>query len=108
MKLYKELDMVVSRAMGARPQYFRKNMACVVAESLVNWVKHMGTGLMFKGGATGQNGGELLFEHSGDGDGGKVVTWCHRMGDVRDHTSMKGLREVLDPNGLVLGKIEID
>lgn len=104
MDLYRELDMVVSKAMGKRPQYFRKNMACVVAESLVNWVKHMGTGLMFKGGATGQNGGELLFESSPDGDRGKVVTWCHRMGGARDHTSMEGLREVLDPEGLVLGR----
>ncbi|KAJ5805521.1 uncharacterized protein N7503_003123 [Penicillium pulvis] len=107
MKIYTELDMIVSRAMGARPQYFRKSMACVVAESLVNWVKHMRTGLMFKGGATGQNGGEFLFEPGPGGDGGKVVTWCHRMGDVRNHTSMEGLREVIDPEGLVLGKNEL-
>ncbi|KAJ5661221.1 uncharacterized protein N7484_000593 [Penicillium longicatenatum] len=104
MKLYTELELVVSKAMGPRPAYFRKNMACVVAESFFNWVKHAGTGLMFKGGKTGQNGGEFLFESAPGGDGGKVVSWFHRMGGARDHTSMEGLRGVLDPEGLVLGK----
>ncbi|KAJ5933431.1 hypothetical protein N7454_005760 [Penicillium verhagenii] len=102
MNLYTDLDMVTSVSLGARPEYFHKSMACVVAQSFVNWMKHMGTGLMTKGGNTGQNGAEILFETGEDGK--KTVTWCHRMANARNHTGMPGLRKVLDPEGLVLRK----
>ncbi|KAJ5628903.1 hypothetical protein N7490_011131 [Penicillium lividum] len=46
---YTELGMVRNIAMGARPEYFRKSMVRVVAESVVNMVKHVGTGLVTKG-----------------------------------------------------------
>lgn len=99
-KLYADLGMVTSYAMGERPQYFRKSMVRLIGESMVQGFKHISSGLMTKAGDSSQNGGEFLFESS-DGDE-KQVTWCHRMTNTRDHTLIPALAQVLDSEGKVL------
>lgn len=100
-KLYDDLGMMMSLAMGARPGYFRKSMLGSVAGSIVQGLKHVSSGLATKSGDSRQNGGEFLFE---DGAEGKRVTWCHRMTNTRDHTDIPELINVLDPEGKVLQK----
>lgn len=102
-KLYNDLGMAMSLAIGSRPQYFRKSMFSLTAGSIVQGLKHMSSGLATKAGDSRQNGGEFLFERgTGSGDSGKEVTWCHRMANTRDHTDIPELVKVLDPEGSVL------
>lgn len=99
--------MVMSFAMGARPEYFRKSMLRLVADSFVQGFKHISSGLATKAGDSSQNGGEFLFEAAAAGDGeGKMVTWCHRMTNTRDHTDIPELMRVLDSEGKTLHKAE--
>jgi hypothetical protein len=98
-KLYAGLDMVTSYAMGERPEYFRKSMVRLVAESMAQGFKQISSGLMTKAGDSSQNGGEFLFESNGDE---KQVTWCHRMTNTRDHTLIPALAHLLDSEGKVL------
>ncbi|KAJ5703405.1 hypothetical protein N7493_011794 [Penicillium malachiteum] len=97
-KLYKEFGMVSNYGMGARPEYFRRSMARVIGESMIQTLKHFGTGLMMKGGESSQNGGEFIFE-AVDGSEEKSLSWCHRMTNTRDHLGMDELKQVLDPEG---------
>lgn len=102
-KLYGDLGMAMSLAMGSRPQYFRRSMFSLVAGSVVQGLKHLSSGLATKAGDSRQNGGEFLFESGTDGgDTGKEVTWCHRMATSRDHTDIPELIKVVDPEGSVL------
>ncbi|KAJ5585357.1 uncharacterized protein N7459_005157 [Penicillium hispanicum] len=93
-KLYDEFEMITSLAWGARPKYMRKSMSRSIAESIVKALKQIPSGLVTKGGESSQNGGEFLFEVSGDGQE-KQVTWCHRMGNTRDHTEVSELARIL-------------
>ncbi|KAJ6119198.1 hypothetical protein N7523_003478 [Penicillium sp. IBT 18751x] len=99
-KLYADLNLVTSYAMGERPEYFRKGMVRLVAESVAQTLKHVSSGLMTKAGDSSQNGGEFLFESMGEDD--KQVTWCHRMTNTRDHSSISTLAHLLDSEGRVL------
>ena len=93
-RLYDEFGMVTSLAMGPRPQYIQKSMGRIIAESVMATLKQVSSGLAMKVGNSDQNGGELLFELSGD-DRGKQVVWCHRMKNTRDHTEVPELARIL-------------
>lgn len=95
--------------------------------SFVQSIKRVKGGLLLKGGDYTQVGGEFLFEPTSVGTplvtpspGGatdeskqlgmqgmlgteeaeeKVVTWCHRMRNTRDHAEIPELREVLGLDG---------
>ncbi|PYH89725.1 hypothetical protein BO71DRAFT_453241 [Aspergillus ellipticus CBS 707.79] len=93
-KLYDELGMVTSLALGAKPEYIRKGMARIVAESVWQTLKQFPSGLALKGGDSRQNGGEFLFEAEEDGEG-KGLVWCHRMKATRDHAEVAELVQIL-------------
>lgn len=99
--LYDDLGMTTTWALGAKPEYFRKSMAQLVTGSIMQGIKHLGSGLATKGGDTKRVGGEFLFEPS-HGASGKEVTWCHRMTTTRDHTGIKELAKLLDADGKIL------
>ena len=61
-KLYKELGLVSSLALGSTPEYFRSSMTRLVGRSIMQRLSYIGSGLMNKGGQSSQNGGEFLFE----------------------------------------------
>ncbi len=110
-RLYKELGMTRTLALGPRPEYMRKSMLYSMAKSLVQGLKQIKGGLVAKAGDLQQVGGEFLFEPVGDmtaspmgtpvlEDGEeKRITWCHRMRNTRDHAEIPELREVLGFNG---------
>jgi hypothetical protein len=128
-KLYGELGMIRTLALGQRPAYMqKKSLLKSSIESVVQGLKQIPKGTVFKAGDQRQIGGEFLFEpldlHSpistlpvaGDLDEkleggsraadeesgeieGKRVTWCHRMKSTRDHAEVPELMEVLGLDG---------
>ncbi|KAK4121390.1 hypothetical protein N657DRAFT_648214 [Parathielavia appendiculata] len=156
-RLYAELGMVRTLALGARPAYMKQNLLASSVQSIVQGLKNVPKGLALKGGDSRQVGGEFLFEpvalevagggavvsplspvtggrpmiwgegskgsagDDGDGDEGdrrrvseasldgkgeegaegedKIVTWCHRMRNTRDHAEIPVLMEVLGLEG---------
>ncbi|KAK4042670.1 thioredoxin-like protein AAED1 [Parachaetomium inaequale] len=150
-RLYAELGMVRTLALGARPAYMREHLLKSSVHSVVQGLKQIRKGLALKGGDGKQVGGEFLFEpvpekggvvetpvgvgmppvawetkKDGEGEGNntehsqtsldgkgevgaggedKVVTWCHRMRNTRDHAEIPELMEVLglDGNGRPVG-----
>jgi hypothetical protein len=124
-KLYHELGMVRTLAVGSRPEYQRKGMAAHILQSVVQSLKQIPKGRVLAGGDYQQVGGEFLFEPMGEllaspitspaeendrqlgAEEEKRVTWCHRMKNTRDHVEIPELREVLGLDGLGLpGKNE--
>lgn len=61
-KLYQELGMVKTLALGERPAYMRKSLLKSSLDSIVQGVKQIKSGLAIKGGDQRQIGGEFLFE----------------------------------------------
>lgn len=61
-KLYQELGMVKTLALGARPAYMSKSLLKSSLDSIVQGVKQIKSGLAIKGGDQRQIGGEFLFE----------------------------------------------
>ncbi|KAF3760553.1 hypothetical protein M406DRAFT_16684, partial [Cryphonectria parasitica EP155] len=128
-KLYQELGMIKTLALGQRPAYMSKSLLKSSLDSIVQGVKQIKTGLAIRGGDQRQIGGEFLFEpvelHSPDaspvyefdrrleraqqhddqhssknqGANEKKVTWCHRMKTTRDHAEIPELMEILGLNG---------
>lgn len=121
-RLYNELGMVRTLAMGSRPAYMQnKTVAHTVMSGIVQGLKQVKSGLVLKMGDQRQVGGEFLFEpasmsvespiatpseeknHPLDLDEKtepphgeeKKVTWCHRMKSTRDHAEIPELMEVL-------------
>lgn len=119
-KLYKELGMVRTLALGDRPEYIRKGVLTSTIISIGQGLRQAVKGRALKAGAFNQVGGEFLFEPVGDifsspavsphpteGETKEVqekyeekrVTWCHRMKNTRDHAEIPELREVLGLDG---------
>ncbi|KAL2268748.1 hypothetical protein VTJ83DRAFT_3594 [Remersonia thermophila] len=172
-RLYDELGMVRTLALGPRPAYARQSLLKVIGQSIAQGLKQIPAGLAHKGGDSKQVGGEFLFEpppgskeatpatpmdvvgapetwgtHAGtaltaapppapasssapssaeagakSGEGAdanrvsrsetsldgkleadsegedKIVTWCHRMRNTRDHAEIPELMEVLGLDG---------
>lgn len=121
-RLYTELGMVRTLAMGSRPAYMQnKTVAHTVMSGIVQGLKQVKSGLVLKMGDQRQVGGEFLFEpasmlvespiatpsnekdHPLDLDEKmepphgeeKKVTWCHRMRSTRDHAEIPELMEIL-------------
>lgn len=123
-RLYTELGMVRTLALGERPAYMRKSLLRSSLESIVQGLRQIPRGLATKAGDQKQIGGEFLFEPEGMatpmasppwGEAGKAlgeggvsdaaaaaddceprrVTWCHRMKTTRDHAEIPELMEVL-------------
>lgn len=63
-KLYQELGMVKTLALGQRPAYIQKSLLKNSLDSIVQGVKQIKSGLAIKGGDQRQIGGEFLFEPS--------------------------------------------
>lgn len=61
-KLYAELGMIKTLALGARPAYMGKSLLKSSLDSIVQGVKQIKSGLAIKGGDQRQIGGEFLFE----------------------------------------------
>ena len=61
-RLYSELGMIRTLALGARPAYTRKSLLRISLESIVQGLKHVRNGMATKGGDQRQIGGEFLFE----------------------------------------------
>ncbi|CAK7237177.1 hypothetical protein SCUCBS95973_009873 [Sporothrix curviconia] len=94
-RLYDELGMVSTLALGPAPKYMeRTNMWASSWRSIVGGLKQMRTGLWLKSGDMRQVGGEFLFENPGNGVD-ISVSWCHRMKNTRDHTEADDMQKVL-------------
>lgn len=117
-KLYEELSMTSTWAMGPRPDYMRRGMVSSTILSIFQGLRQVPKGKASKAGNMQQVGGEFLFEPAslsvengmivGDSpvaspadEYGEVkkVTWCHRMRNTRDHAEIPELREVLGLEG---------
>ncbi len=61
-KLYDELGMIRSLALGSRPAYMKKSLLKSSLDSVVQGLKQIKNGLVTKGGDQRQIGGEFLFE----------------------------------------------
>lgn len=64
--------------------------------------RRIGSGDVLKGGDSRQVGGEFLFstktpvaEGRSSGSADVEVTWCHRMRNTRDHSSVADIRAAL-------------
>ncbi|KXX74177.1 Thioredoxin-like protein AAED1 [Madurella mycetomatis] len=66
-KLYDELGMVRSLALGDRPAYTKQHLLKSSVQSIVQGLKQIPSGLALKGGDHRQIGGEFLFEPPGLG-----------------------------------------
>lgn len=92
-KLYKTLGMRSTVRIGHRPEYTPMNAVKLVADSFYQMSQEARRdtfrGFKLVGGPFTQIGGEFLF-----GEGEPI--WCHRMRNVRNHTSMSSLRKVLE------------
>lgn len=64
-KLYDELGMVRSLALGDRPAYTKQHLLKSSVQSIVQGLKQIPSGLALKGGDHKQIGGEFLFEPPG-------------------------------------------
>ena len=94
-KLYDELGMVCTLALGAAPGYMRHTS--ILASSLrstLQGLRMIPRGLALKGGNQRQVGGEFLFETRA-GVEAASVTWCHRMKSTRDHCEPFEIQDVL-------------
>ncbi|KAL2135371.1 hypothetical protein VTI74DRAFT_8783 [Chaetomium olivicolor] len=65
-KLYAELGMIRTLALGQRPAYMKQHLLKSSLESIVQGLKQVKTGLAMRGGDSKQVGGEFLFEPAGD------------------------------------------
>lgn len=61
-RLYQELGMIKTLALGQRPAYISKSLFKSSLESIVQGVKQIRSGLAIRGGDQRQIGGEFLFE----------------------------------------------
>ncbi|KAK4180534.1 AhpC/TSA antioxidant enzyme-domain-containing protein [Triangularia setosa] len=159
-KLYAELGMIRTLALGERPAYTKTHLVKSSIASVVQGLKQIPKGLAHKGGDSRQIGGEFLFEPlnaedmqspikelgewktvgdgNGDGEGikmgvkhrasetpsidgknmelggdgsegvDKIVSWCHRMRNTRDHAEVPELMEVFGMGVGEMGKIPGD
>ncbi|KAJ4406936.1 hypothetical protein N0V82_010037 [Gnomoniopsis sp. IMI 355080] len=90
-KLYQELGMVKTLALGQRPAYMNKSLLKSSLDSIVQGVKQIKSGLAIKGGDQRQIGGEFLFEPVDlrSPDGSPVQQFDRRLeaNDSKDVTS---------------------
>ncbi|KAF4867837.1 Thioredoxin-like protein AAED1 [Colletotrichum siamense] len=89
-RLFDMLEMAKTTAVGARTRYSPDRWLWHFVNGLWNIVTQFSKLLL--AGNPMRVGGEFVFE---PGQAGKVVTWCHRMRNHRDHTEVDELFAVL-------------
>lgn len=92
-KLYDALGMINTWDVGQQPGYISKSVPRLAIEGMWQALTQLPKGLTFKNGPPQQEGGEFLFEPTGEGD--KRVTWCHRMQNSWGHTEIPSISRVL-------------
>lgn len=90
-KLYQELGMVKTLALGQRPAYMNKSLLKSSLDSIVQGVKQIKSGLAIKGGDQRQIGGEFLFEPTDirSPDGSPVQEFDRKL-RLNNHTNETG------------------
>ncbi|KAK2036528.1 hypothetical protein LZ31DRAFT_536269 [Colletotrichum somersetense] len=91
-KLFDALGMVRTTAVGNRTTYSSKRWLSHFVKGVYDAMVGLPSGKTMKAGDVTRVGGEFVFE---EGQGGKIVTWCHRMRNHRDHTEIADLCRVL-------------
>lgn len=91
--LYRAFDTGHSTARGESSTYVHDSLPTAVWKAFGLMMQHITNGLFYKGGRPSTIGGEFLFETTDDGERG--MTWCHRMENTTDHTSVEGLKNLL-------------
>ncbi|KAJ5239455.1 hypothetical protein N7468_004074 [Penicillium chermesinum] len=99
-KLYDDLGMTRTMALGPRAEYSQEGMVGNAIKSMVRAIRNAPFSSLLKSGDVKQVGGEFLFEPNGEG--GKKVSWCYRMENTRNHAPLETLKAVLDPEGQIL------
>lgn len=88
-KLYDAFGMISTLSMGdTSPDYQPAGAFSSVMKSLAHAVTDGPVKFFTKAGPLRQVGGDFLFEEG-------EATWCHRMQNTRDHTSVADLKTVL-------------
>jgi len=119
-RLYRIFGMVRTLNLGNRPQYIRHSLVSGIIQGIVQAIKRVCQGDVFKAGDIKQVGGEFLFENTGevnsttddsstkisDSNGRVGVTWCHRMANTRDHSEVEAIRRILGVDSSDSGKKE--
>lgn len=87
-KLYQELGMVKTLALGQRPAYMNKSLLKSSLDSIFQGVKQIKSGLAIKGGDQRQIGGEFLFEPTDirSPDGSPVQEFDRKLRLDNNHT----------------------
>lgn len=111
--LYAALGMQKTLAMGPKqPKYMRKSLVRAALDSVLQGLRVIRMGKWIgKGGDQRQVGGEFLFGLPENVQGSeKVVTWCHRMRNTRDHAEVEVLVPVLglDADAVAAAEAEAD
>ncbi|KAK2007303.1 hypothetical protein LZ32DRAFT_593996 [Colletotrichum eremochloae] len=91
-KLFDTLGMVRTMAAGGRTVYSPKRWLSHAIKGMYDLLVDLPSGKAMKSGDPMQVGGEFVFEEC---KGEKIVTWCHRMRNQRDHTEVADLCRVL-------------
>lgn len=121
-RLYKIFEMICTLNLGNRnPHYIRHSLMSGVVQGIIQALKRVYEGDVFKSGDIRQVGGEFLFEITGevnqasDDNPTKTsdskndcvnVTWCHRMANTRDHSEVEVIRRILGFNSSDSGEKE--
>lgn len=92
--LYRAFGTGNSTSRGASSSYVSDTLPRAVWKAFGLMKQHFSDALFYKGGKAGTIGGEFLFETVGE-DGKRGMTWCHRMENTTDHTSVEGLKKLL-------------
>ncbi|WDK23088.1 hypothetical protein CGRA01v4_14379 [Colletotrichum graminicola] len=91
-KLFDKLGMVRTAAVGNRTIYSSKRWLSHFFKAVYDALVNLPSGKTTKAGDGMRVGGEFVFE---EGEEEKIVTWCHRMRNHRDHTEVADLCRVL-------------
>ncbi|GKT80484.1 hypothetical protein ColTof4_12907 [Colletotrichum tofieldiae] len=91
-KLFDTLGMVRTFAVGSRTTYSPQRWFSHFVKGMYDVISNLPSGRRLKAGDSWRVGGEFVVE---DGEGEKVVTWCHRMRNHRDHTEVAQLCGIL-------------
>ena len=109
-RLYRIFGMVRTLNLGNRvPRYIRHSFMSGIIQSIIQALKRIYQGDLFKAGDIKQVGGEFLFENTSevnqtsdanstetsDSNSRVNVTWCHRMANTRDHSEVEVIRRIL-------------
>ncbi|KAK2764321.1 hypothetical protein FQN54_009013 [Arachnomyces sp. PD_36] len=94
--LYDIFGMLKTMSLGTQPEYIKGSLPSYIARGIMQAFRRIGAGDVLKGGDSRQVGGEFLFTAGGAGEETSnpeaKVTWCHRMKNTRDHSSLAEIK----------------